>query len=200
MRTEEKTTGQVEPRRGPARRAGQWARRHPAVTGVGIAAGTGLLIFVLVWFQPQKLFIDDRVDEAPPAAQAPPATSAPTTGPTDASPTGPVASGTFRSLAHTTKGTATLVTLADGTAYVRLEPGFETENGPDLFVYLSPSDGSGSNDDAIAKGSLNLGKLRGNIGAQNYKIPSGTDLSRYNSVLIWCDRFSTGFGVASLKR
>ncbi|MGH2829163.1 MAG: DM13 domain-containing protein, partial [Actinomycetota bacterium] len=139
---------------------------------------------------------DQRVNEAPPAgAPGAPAPAAPAPG-APASTT--VARGSFRSLAHKTSGTATIVTLPDGVSYVRLED-FETENGPDLFVYLSPSDGRGD-DDAIARNSINLGRLRGNIGDQNYRIPAGTDLSGYKSVLIWCKRFTTGFGVASLRQ
>ncbi|HKQ22539.1 MAG TPA: DM13 domain-containing protein, partial [Nitrososphaeraceae archaeon] len=45
----------------------------------------------------------------------------------------------------------------------------------------------------------NLGRLKGNIGNQNYEIPIGTDLSKYNTVLIWCKAFSTLFGSAQLS-
>ncbi|RPI80918.1 MAG: hypothetical protein EHM34_09370, partial [Nitrosopumilales archaeon] len=45
---------------------------------------------------------------------------------------------------------------------------------------------------------VNLGRLKGNIGNQNYEIPIGTDLSKYNAVLIWCKAFSTLFGSAQL--
>jgi len=46
---------------------------------------------------------------------------------------------------------------------------------------------------------VNLGRLKGNIGNQNYEIPTGTDLSKYNTVLIWCKAFSTLFGSAKLS-
>jgi len=55
-------------------------------------------------------------------------------------------------------------------------------------------------DDVIADAGINLGRLKGNIGDQNYAIPAGTDLSTFKSVLIWCKRFNTGFGVASLTQ
>ncbi|MDQ3883960.1 MAG: DM13 domain-containing protein, partial [Thermoproteota archaeon] len=41
--------------------------------------------------------------------------------------------------------------------------------------------------------------LKGNIGNQNYDIPEGTDLSRYDTVLIWCKAFSVLFGGAKLE-
>ena len=173
----------------------------------------GLAVFVLVWFQPQKLFIDDEVDQAiptatteapaqdpaggdPAAAQAAPA--GPTTSPPTTVPPEPVdlATGGFVSLDHGTAGTVRVLQLADGRRYVRLE-GFETENGPDLFVYLSanPAGGpEGAFDDAYH----DLGRLQGNIGDQNYEIPADLDLAAYASVVIWCDRFDSAFGAADL--
>jgi hypothetical protein len=46
---------------------------------------------------------------------------------------------------------------------------------------------------------VNLGRLKGNQGNQNYRIPADVDLSRYTSVSIWCDRFNVSFGAAELK-
>lgn len=162
-------------------------RRRPATVAGALVLGLGLTIFVLAWFRPQKLFLDQRIDEPLPMAAAAPAQT-------------PVAAtGPFRSLAHPTTGTARIVTLSDGSTILRLED-FATDNGPDLFVVLSEHDGTGSDDNAIADAGISLGRLKGNIGDQNYAIPAGTDLSKYNSVLIWCKRFNTGFGVASLTR
>ncbi|MGA8844800.1 MAG: DM13 domain-containing protein [Nitrososphaeraceae archaeon] len=45
---------------------------------------------------------------------------------------------------------------------------------------------------------VNLGRLKGNIGNQNYPIPTGTDISKYNTVLIWCHAYSVLFGSAFL--
>ena len=45
-------------------------RRHPwrRAAVVGALVAVALAAFVLVWFQPQKLFIDDEVDQAVPTA------------------------------------------------------------------------------------------------------------------------------------
>jgi len=45
---------------------------------------------------------------------------------------------------------------------------------------------------------LHLGELKGNIGDQNYTIGADVDLSRYRSVVIWCERFSVAFGAAAI--
>jgi hypothetical protein len=47
---------------------------------------------------------------------------------------------------------------------------------------------------------VNLGRLKGDFGDQNYKIPEGTDLSKYDIVLIWCQAFSVLFGSGELKQ
>ena len=154
---------------------------------------------MLVWFQPQKLFIDDRVDEALPAQATPSASgTSGTTQPTTTAPASPraVLTGSFISLDHGTSGNVQVLDTGGGTLVVRLED-LETDNGPDLFVYLStnPADGAeGSFDDDY----LNLGRLKGNIGSQNYDLPGGTDLERFRSVVIWCDRFNSAFGAADL--
>jgi hypothetical protein len=46
---------------------------------------------------------------------------------------------------------------------------------------------------------VNLGRLKANIGNQNYEVPEGTDLTKYGTVLIWCKAFSVLFGSADLK-
>jgi hypothetical protein len=91
---------------------------------------------------------------------------------------------------HKAEGIAKVINLADGRTFLRLE-NLKTTNGPDLYVYLSV--------DKDASDIVNLGRLKGNIGNQNYEIPAGTDLSKYNTILIWCKAFSTLFGSAKLS-
>jgi hypothetical protein len=82
-----------------------------------------------------------------------------------------------------------------GVVYLRIED-LDTSNGPDLYVYLTtnPADGpEGAFDDDF----VSLGRLQGNVGSQNYVVPDGTDLLRYSTVVIWCDRFDSAFGAAS---
>jgi hypothetical protein len=90
---------------------------------------------------------------------------------------------------HKAEGVAKIINLADGRTFLRLE-NLKATNGPDLYVYLSTG--------KDASDIVNLGRLKGNIGNQNYEIASGTDLTKYNTVLIWCKAFSTLFGSAKL--
>jgi hypothetical protein len=47
-------------------------------------------------------------------------------------------------------------------------------------------------------GFATLGPLKGNRGNQNYTIPAGTDLTKFQSAVMWCRRFLVGFAVAPL--
>ncbi|MEU4763082.1 DM13 domain-containing protein [Actinosynnema sp. NPDC023794] len=178
------------------------------VVVIGVA---GVLVVALVvglyLFQPWRLFTDRTADEAlllPAATTTTTSTvGSTTTAPvttTPAPPAGPVAlaSGPFRSLDYTTTGSATLVRLPDGKHAVQFEA-LDTSDGPDLYVYLSdkPAD---SPEAAFDSGFTNLGKLKANRGNQVYEVPAEIDLSTVRSVVIWCKRFSEGFGVAALEQ
>lgn len=90
---------------------------------------------------------------------------------------------------HNAEGLASVIPLGNDTSVLRLE-NFKATNGPDLYVYLAT--------DNSASDIVNLGRLKGNIGNQNYIIPAGTDLSKYDRVLVWCRAFSVLFGSAQL--
>ena len=109
----------------------------------------------------------------------------------------PLHEGTFASRnRYTVTGSATVYELDDGTRTLRLEP-FESTNGPDLYVYLTSADHA-DDDPALEADHVDLGELRGNIGSQNYGIPDDVDLATYDTVVIWCRRFSSSFGAADL--
>jgi|SRR5687767_13666813 len=150
---------------------------------VAAAVAVAVVAFVLVWFQPQKLVIDESVDEAAPAAPGP-------AGPVE------LARGSFVSLDHGTSGTARVVELDGGARVLRIE-GLDTSNGPDLFVYLS-TNRAGGPEGAFDDEYVNLGRLKGNKGDQNYEVPTEVALDRYASVVVWCDRFDSAFGAADL--
>lgn len=193
----------------------QWVRQHRGLTiAAGLAAVVGA-VFILIWFQPQSLFIDDVVDETipsaspttqPPASQVDPTTttSAPDATTSDPAPdveppTFPLTltSGEFIDLAHSGTGTALIIELEDGSRILRFED-LDIDNGPDLRVILSTSplvDDDSAYDDGDF---LDLGVLKGNIGNQNYDIPNDVDIDDYATVAIWCRRFNVTFNAAPI--
>jgi hypothetical protein len=92
---------------------------------------------------------------------------------------------------HNAEGLAKVIVLDEGNRSILRLENFRATNGPDLYVYLST--------DKSASDFVSLGRLKGNIGNQNYEIPEGTELSKYDTVLIWCRAFSVLFGSAELK-
>ena len=95
-------------------------------------------------------------------------------------------------------GQGDALVLNDGSdqRFLRFE-NFSTDNGPDLRVYLVNSDANadqGTFDDDF----VDLGALKGNIGDQNYEIAPDVDLEVYDTVVVWCVRFSTAFTAADL--
>lgn len=137
---------------------------------------------------------DDRVDEAvvvgtaPTSASVAPSTPAPAVNIE-------VAHGTFRARAHSGSGTASVVRLGGGGQKLTLTD-FATDNGPDLRVYLVRGPVNGDGD---VKDTVDLGRLKGNIGNQQYDLPEGTDVSAYSTVVIWCRAFSVSFTQADLR-
>lgn len=91
---------------------------------------------------------------------------------------------------HMASGNVKILQILDGSQVLRFE-NLDVTNGPDLYVYLAT--------DTDAKDFVSLGKLKGNMGNQNYPIPDNTDLEKYNTVLIWCQAFSTLFGSSKLS-
>jgi len=109
--------------------------------------------------------------------------------------------GKFHGKVHKTEGRATVYQEADGKVVLRLT-NFKTSNGPDVHVILVAT--KDAMDDAnFLKSNIErveLGALKGNEGDQNYEIPAGTDLTKFRTVSIYCERFNANFGAAPLEK
>ncbi len=99
---------------------------------------------------------------------------------------------------HKGSGQATIYRGPDGTLLLRLE-NFNVTNGPELHVILSPHPNPQSQSDLKAPGYVDLGKLKGNRGNQNYTIPNDVDVGAQGSVVIYCSPFHVIFSVATLQ-
>jgi hypothetical protein len=146
-------------------------------------------IFLAAWwaFRPEKLFVNQRVSEAAPfMAGGQPQ---------------PIYTGTLEGKAHPTSGRATIYQSPEGKSFLRLSD-FTTSNGPDVHVVLLKAEEKALGGVAIA-GELDkveLGSLKGNQGDQNYDLPAATDLNKYQTVAIYCERFHVIFGSSQLEK
>ena len=109
--------------------------------------------------------------------------------------------GTFHGKVHSTSGRATIYQEEDGKLVLRLT-NFKTSNGPDVHVILIAVKDADDDANFLKSGveRVELGALKGNEGDQNYEIPSGTDLNKFKTVSIYCERFNANFGAAPLEK
>lgn len=187
------------------------------ILGVGAIA----VIVGFLAFRPDKLFVDDVVDEslndafastettvalttspAPdstttvtaPAATGTTTTTEPAPTTTQAQEPTAIGSGGFYGIDHSASGTATIYELG-GAHALRFEDDTDIQNGPDLFVWVLA-------DDEYSGGTpteyIDLGKIKGNKGGQNYDLPADFDPDVHRFVLIWCKRFAVPFAAAPI--
>jgi len=149
-----------------------------------------LIVFALMlgvgaaWyvFRPETAFVDRQIDEPLPVPE--PAV---------------LLAGAFEPRVHEGRGLAQVLDLGGGQRVLRFSD-FETIDGPDLQVYLLGNPNARSSPELEPAGYLSLGRLKGNVGPQNYSIPPGTDLANYAAVSVWCRRFGVNFTTARLER
>ena len=158
--------------------------RSAAIFGAGGVLGTGLGLAL-------GLFLFPFVFPPPPAAEQ--LSAVERTNPA-------VAEGTF---IHANPSDP--VHWGRGSVSVRpdsvfLSADFEVGPGPKYHVYLVPKAGIRTSGDLKDQAFVDLGRLRAFQGSQRYAIPAGTDLAKYQSIIIWCERFSVLISPADLKR
>ena len=164
-------------------------KRRIWVIGLVVLGGIGWYLF-----RPELLFVNKKVNEELAVAPAASPADVPTAGATMPA---RLLAGQFHSVAHETKGTATIHDLGGGHRVLRLTE-FATSNGPDVRVYLVAAGDASDNESVTKAGFVELGKLKGNEGDQNYDIPTDLDLTKYRAVTIWCHRFGVNFATAPL--
>jgi hypothetical protein len=142
-----------------------------------ILAAVGLPVLVALWwaFRPEKLWINERVNEAAPFD-------------TSGGPQ-PILTGRFEGKAQQMSGRATIYKKPGGEEYLHLSD-FAAPNAPDAHVLL------GSEDDL---GRIDLGPLQNNQGDQNYDLPAAADPNKYGAVVIYSEMSRTVLGLAKLE-
>ena len=91
---------------------------------------------------------------------------------------------------HITTGKVTIEKVANGYLVI-LADDFSLDGAPE------PSVGFGK--DGNFDVETHLGDLASISGHQVYLIPASVDVSLYNEIYIWCDKFSVPLGVAALN-
>jgi hypothetical protein len=147
--------------------------------------GLAVIVLLGLWyaFRPEKLFVNKRVAEPPPAMAQLTA----------------LFTGSFHSDAHETTGRATVYQQPDGGRILTLS-NFSTSNATGLHVILL--DGSnlahGQNLTLNDNNDRDLGDLKVTQGEQSYTLPADANFNRFNTVVIYSPGPKTILGTATL--
>lgn len=97
------------------------------------------------------------------------------------------------------EGTAKIYELPNGTRLIRLEDFFVSINS-DLELRLSESTGPKSTDEAASAPFKVIAPLKATVGSMNYEVPRDVDVSKYQSIVIWCEITRNAYAAASIQR
>ena len=90
--------------------------------------------------------------------------------------------------------------VKSGEGYVlRLSQGFDTKNGPDLKIFLSPLSTNQLTGGNATEGAVRITLLKSTDGRQQFDIPAHVDLITFHCVAIHCEKYAVLWGVAPLR-
>lgn len=92
---------------------------------------------------------------------------------------------------HRANGSVALTTGINGQAMLTLS-NIKVDRVPDGYVYLAKD---GDHTQGVVLGMLK--QFRGTV---QFDVPPGTDTAAYNSVVIWCEKYSVEIGRAYLPK
>lgn len=97
---------------------------------------------------------------------------------------------------HRGEGTAAVYRIGQELV-LRLDP-FKVTNGPDLRVIFTKHSSPKTRAD-VQQGYVEVGKVKANLGSQNYTLPHDVRLGEYHAVVIYCKMFHVLFSTATLQ-
>ena len=164
-------------------RLGLWLLRRKWIL---LAAGLPVLVGLWWAFRPEKLWINQKVNEPAPFA-------------TSSDPQA-ILTGRFEGKAQPTSGRATIYKEPGGEEYLRLSD-FITSNGPDVHIVLARSVDLNAAQKVVngVLDSIDIGPLKSNEGDQNYDLPAATDLNKYDAAVVYGQQSHTVLGLAKLE-
>jgi hypothetical protein len=174
--------------------AGQESRRKLADAlscpkdGEGFAVDTGVQSLKVTTGGPWKATVEQQVDR--PLIEPAPATLA----------TAKVL-GTAKvyNVDREGEGTAKIYELPTGARLIRLEDFFVSINS-DLEIRLSELPSPHSTEEAARAPWKFVAPLKATVGTMNYEVPPDVDLSKYQSIVIWCEITRNAYAAASIQR
>ena len=151
---------------------------------VGLAISLVTLFGLWYAFRPEKLFVNKRVDEPPPATLTR---------------LTPLYTGSFRNGARETSGRATVYQQANGGRVLTLS-NLSTPDEPELDLILIDANSIPKSLDFAAglSNSKDIGRIEAGKRDQSYALPADTDIGRFNTAAIYSPGLHAVFGTARL--
>ena len=109
-----------------------------------------------------------------------------------------IGTATLYNVDKTGTGTAKIYQLPDGSKMIRLENFFVTINS-DLEIRLSELAAPKSTDEVEKAPFKVVAPLKATVGSMNYDVPKDIDVSKYKSIVIWCEITRNAYAAASIK-
>ena len=97
------------------------------------------------------------------------------------------------------EGTAKIYDMGNGNRLIRLENFFVTVNS-DLEIRLSELAAPKTTDE-VAKAPFEVvAPLKATVGSMNYDVPKDIDLTKYKSIVIWCEITRNAYAAATIQK
>ncbi|MEL4308118.1 DM13 domain-containing protein [Joostella sp. CR20] len=111
-----------------------------------------------------------------------------------------LANGTFKDFDNRHKGSGDFQIIKTSEGIFLQLTNFKATNGPNLKLWVSEY--QNPTDSKVVKNTpyVSLGKLKGNIGNQSYKLPDDFNIESYHSVIVYCKLFRVMFTTAEINK
>lgn len=154
----------------------------------GFAADKGVQTLKVTTSGPWKIDVDQQVDV--PLVEPAPASLASAK---------IIGTATMYNVDKVGEGTARIYELPNGSRVIRLESFFVTVNS-DLEIRLSELAAPKTTPEVENAPFKVVAPLKATVGTMNYDVPPDVDVSRYRSIVIWCEITRNAYAAASIQR
>lgn len=88
---------------------------------------------------------------------------------------------------------------SDGKTFIELGENFKAKDGPDVKIFLSPTEAKDITSDNATNGSVFVFQITSFKGKSLIEIPTGTNLNDYKSLVFHCEAYSKLWGTSALN-
>jgi Electron transfer DM13 len=160
-----------------------WIKKYKTIL---LIAAVPVLVVLWWLFRPEKLWVNEKVNEPAPFVAS------------EGEPT-LISTGKLEAKSQPTQGRASLYKSSDGKLELRLTD-FETAKSDGLSVILlSPDDAAHLMDAKVAPMGASLGAVQASTAEQHFAVPANADVTKLTEVVVYEMRGNQVYGLAKLE-